>query len=62
MIPLRRASLGRPQNTFVKRQREQAKREKAAAKAEKRAQKKTTGEKGGGPEIIPDEPYEEIPR
>jgi hypothetical protein len=49
--------VGRPQATFVKRQREQAKREKAAAKAEKRAQKKTTGEKSGGPEIIPDEPY-----
>ena len=48
--------MGRPQATFVKRQREQAKREKAAAKAEKRAQKKT-GEKAGGPEIIPDEHY-----
>jgi hypothetical protein len=39
----------------VKRQREQARREKAAAKAEKRAQKKDSGEKGGGPEIIPDD-------
>ena len=48
--------MGRPQATFVKRQREQAKREKAAAKAEKRAQKKTD-EKPGGPEIIPDEHY-----
>ena len=46
--------MGRPQASFVKRQREQARREKAAAKAEKRAQKKT-GEKSGGPEIIPDE-------
>jgi hypothetical protein len=48
--------LGRPQASFVKRQREQQRREKAAAKAEKRAQKKT-GEKSGGPEIIPDEPF-----
>jgi len=37
--------LGRPQASFVKRQREQQRREKAQAKAEKRAQKKTeTGE------------------
>jgi hypothetical protein len=48
--------LGRPQASFVKRQREQQRREKAAAKAEKRAQKKT-GEKSGGPEIIPDEDF-----
>ena len=48
--------MGRPQASFVKRQREQQRREKAAAKAEKRAQKKT-GEKSGGPEIIPDEPF-----
>ena len=47
--------MGRPQASFVKRQREQARREKAAAKAEKRAQKKETGEKGGGPEIIADD-------
>lgn len=53
--------MGRPQASFVKRQREQLKRDKAAAKAEKRAQKKSE-EKGGGPEIIPDEPYEDIPR
>jgi hypothetical protein len=53
--------LGRPQASFVKRQREQLKREKAAAKAEKRAQKKT-GEKGSGPEIIPDEPFEDTPQ
>jgi len=46
--------LGRPQASFVKRQREQQRRERAAAKAEKRAQKKT-GEKSGGPEIIPDD-------
>ena len=52
--------MARPQNTFVKRQREQAKRDKAAAKAEKRAQRKT--EKGSGPEIIPDEPFEDVPR
>ncbi len=31
--------MGRPQASFVKRQREQARREKAAAKAEKRAQR-----------------------
>jgi len=37
--------LGRPQASFVKRQREQQRREKAQAKAEKRAQKKSeTGE------------------
>jgi hypothetical protein len=35
--------LGRPQASFVKRQREQARREKAAAKAEKRAQRGTGG-------------------
>lgn len=46
--------MGRPQASFVKRQREQQRRERAAAKAEKRAQKKT-GEKSGGPEIIPDD-------
>ena len=48
--------MGRPQASFVKRQREQQRRERAAAKAEKRAQKKT-GEKSGGPEIIPDEDF-----
>ena len=53
--------MGRPQASFVKRQREQQRREKAAAKAEKRAQKKA-GEKGGGPEIIPDEPFDDLPR
>ena len=46
--------MGRPQASFVKRQREQQRREKAAAKAEKRAQRKD-GEKSGGPEIIPDD-------
>jgi hypothetical protein len=48
--------LGRPQVSFVKRQREQAKREKQQAKAAKRAQRKNeSGEKeSSGPPIEPD--------
>jgi hypothetical protein len=47
--------MGRPQASFVKRQREQQRKEKAAAKAEKRQQKK--GEKGET-----DDMFEEVVR
>lgn len=45
-----RSILGRPQVSFLKRQREQQKRERQQLKAERRAQRKTD-EKTGGPEI-----------
>lgn len=47
-------SVGRPQVSFVKRQREQAKKEKAQAKAARRAERKTE-KQGGGPPIEADE-------
>jgi hypothetical protein len=57
--------LGRPQNTFVKRQREQQKREKAQAKAEKRIQRKQDKELGGpvdeNADIIADEDFNVSP-
>ena len=46
--------MGRPQNTFVKRQREQARRERAQAKAEKRQQRKD--DKASG--IVDDDIFE----
>lgn len=52
--------MGRSQNTFVKRQREQARKERAAAKLEKRQQRKTDKENGiENPEDIFDEPVAE---
>lgn len=45
--------MGRPQVSFVKRQREQAKREKQQIKAAKRAQRKN--EKDSGENIVEDE-------
>jgi len=47
--------LGRPQNTFVKRQREQQRRERAQAKAEKREQRKI--DKANGIETPDDDIY-----
>ena len=47
------ASLGRPQVTATKRQREQKKRERQQAKLERRAQRKSEAVKGG--ENSPDE-------
>jgi hypothetical protein len=53
-------SLGRPQISVIKRQREQAKRERQQVKAAKREQRKTTDRPAGesGPPIEADEPIE----
>jgi hypothetical protein len=50
-------SLGRPQISVIKRQREQAKRERQQVKAAKREQRKTAdkGSEGSGPPIEADE-------
>jgi hypothetical protein len=48
--------LGRPQNSFAKRQREQQRRERQEQKAQKRAEKKITSpDKPGGAPIAEDE-------
>lgn len=49
--------MGRPQVSFVKRQREQAKREKQQIKAAKRAQRKTDKDSG---DVLPEDEFTEV--
>lgn len=51
--------MARSQNTFIKRQREQARREKAAAKIEKRQQRKNDKAAGVADDDIFDAPVSE---